>query len=84
MTKAARNFADCVNRVHDQNISFTLLKNGVPFALLVPETRKKPCTGREIARALDAVKLSANDARAWSRDLRMARRRLKDQADKWE
>ena len=36
VTEAARNFADCVNRAHYQNQSFVLLKNGVPFARLVP------------------------------------------------
>jgi hypothetical protein len=32
VTEAARNFADCVNRVHYQNVTFVLLKNGEPFA----------------------------------------------------
>ena len=40
VTEAARNFADCVNRVHYQNQSFVLLKNGKPVAKLVPETDK--------------------------------------------
>lgn len=45
VTEAARNFADCVNRVHYQNVSFVLLKNGVPFARLVPG-EEKVCVGR--------------------------------------
>lgn len=36
VTEAARHFADCVNRAHYQNQTFVLLKNGVPFARLVP------------------------------------------------
>ena len=28
VTEAARNFADCVNRAHYQNVTFVLLKNG--------------------------------------------------------
>jgi antitoxin (DNA-binding transcriptional repressor) of toxin-antitoxin stability system len=40
VTEAARNFADCVNRSHYQNVTFVLLKNGVPFARLVPNHEK--------------------------------------------
>jgi antitoxin (DNA-binding transcriptional repressor) of toxin-antitoxin stability system len=36
VTEAARNFADCLNRTHYQNKTFVLLKNGVPFARLLP------------------------------------------------
>ncbi len=28
ITEAARNFADCLNRVHYQNVTFVLIKNG--------------------------------------------------------
>ena len=45
VTQAARNFADCVDRVHYQNVSYVLLKNGIPVARLVPES-KKGCAGR--------------------------------------
>jgi len=31
VTEAARNFADCVNRAHYQNITFLLVKNGSPW-----------------------------------------------------
>ena len=51
VTEAARNFADCVNRAHYQDTSFVLLKNGKPFARLVPGS-EKVCTGRELAEAL--------------------------------
>ena len=36
VTEAARRFADCVNRVRYQGISFVLHKNGVPVARIVP------------------------------------------------
>jgi hypothetical protein len=32
VTKAARRFADCVNRAHHQNVTFVLLKKGSPVA----------------------------------------------------
>jgi prevent-host-death family protein len=82
VTEAARNFADCVNRVRYQNVSFVLLKNGTPVARLVPE-QKRSCTGRELAAALRKVDLSESEARAWHRDLMAARKALKPPKDKW-
>ena len=42
VTEAARNFADCVNRVRYQNVSFVLLKNGTPVARLVLRKAVRP------------------------------------------
>jgi prevent-host-death family protein len=82
VTDAARNFADVVNRVRYQNMTFVLLKNGTPVARLVPEG-KKGCTGPELAEALRKVDLSESEARAWHRDLVAARKALKPPRDKW-
>lgn len=73
VTEAARNFADCVNRVHYQNMTFVLLKNGEPFARLVPGN-DKVCLGRNLAKALARTELPESEARAWRRDLRTARK----------
>lgn len=83
VTEAARNFADCVNRVHYQEASFVLLKNGKPFARLVP-ARAKRCTGGDLAAALAKAELSPEEACAWYRDLRTARRTLKTPSDRWQ
>jgi antitoxin (DNA-binding transcriptional repressor) of toxin-antitoxin stability system len=82
VTEAARNFADCVNRAHYQNVTFVLLKGGTPVARLVPDN-EKVCTGSDLASALLAAKLSPEEARAWNRDLRGARHHLKPLSDKW-
>jgi len=82
VTEAARNFADCVNRAHYQGVTFVLLKNGSPVARLVPDG-EKVCSGRDLAEALAAVELSEKEARAWHRDLQVARERLKSPANKW-
>jgi len=71
-----------VNRVHYQNMTFVLLKNGTPVARLVPE-RKKAGSVRKLAAALRAFDLSPEEAKAWNRDLRAARRVLKPPVDKW-
>jgi len=82
VTEAARNFADCVNRAHYQNVTFVLLKNGRPVARLVPDG-EKVCTAADLAKALSKVDLTPQEARAWHRDLRKARKALKAQPNKW-
>ncbi|HTV48451.1 MAG TPA: hypothetical protein VMG59_08400 [Phycisphaerae bacterium] len=82
VTQAARNFADCINRVHYQNATFVLLKNGAPFARLSPSHQKK-CRGRDLAAILLGTHLSSAEATAWRHDLKAARKKLKRQADKW-
>jgi len=82
VTEAARNFAECVNRAHYQNITFVLLKNGAPVARLVPDD-EKVCVGRELAKALAKIELPEDEARAWHRDLQSARKALKAPSNKW-
>jgi len=82
VTEAARNFADCVNRAHYQNVTFVLLKNGVPVARLVPDD-EKVCVGRTLAEALAKTELPQDEARAWHRDLQAARKTLKTPRNRW-
>jgi antitoxin (DNA-binding transcriptional repressor) of toxin-antitoxin stability system len=82
VTEAARNFADCVNRAHYQNVTFVLLKNGTPFARLVPDNARV-CSGRDLAEVLVNTELPETTARAWRRDLQTARQSLKPPTDKW-
>ena len=83
VTEAARNFADCVNRAHYQNVTFILLKSGSPVARLVPDN-EKTCLGRDLAEALAATELTEEEARAWDRDLKAARKNLQSPVDKWQ
>lgn len=83
VTEAARNFADCVNRAHYQNVTFVLLKNGAPVARLVPDA-EKICTGRDLAAALAKIGLPKEEAKAWRRDLIAARKMLKAPVDRWQ
>ena len=82
VTEASRNFAECVNRARYQNTSFLLLKNGKPVARLVPEN-EKVCTGQDLVEALEQTSLSAEEARAWHKDLTAARKKLNQPDDKW-
>jgi len=82
VTEAARNFADCVNRAHYQDVTFVLLRNGSPVARLEP-AREKVCLGRELAAALAEVELPEDEARAWRRDSLTGRKTLKAPANRW-
>ena len=82
VTEAARNFADCVNRAHYQSVTFVLLKNGSPFARLVPDD-EKVCTGSELADALSKAELPEDEAKTWHRDLQSAHKALKAPTDRW-
>jgi hypothetical protein len=79
---AARNFADCVNRAHYQNVTFVLLKSGSPVAGLVP-ANDGVCTGRDLSGAVAKTELPEDEAAAWHRDVQTARKILKAPADKW-
>jgi antitoxin (DNA-binding transcriptional repressor) of toxin-antitoxin stability system len=87
VTEAARNFADCVNRAHYQNVTFVLLKNGSPVARLVPDRvvpdEEKMCVGRELADALAKADLPTGEARSWRRDLQTSRKTLKAPTVRW-
>lgn len=85
VTEAARNFADCVNRVRYQGMTFVLLKNGAPVARLVPvEQPEKISSNQKLIAALRKHKLTQKEADAWLHDLRAARRILKPPVDKWK
>jgi antitoxin (DNA-binding transcriptional repressor) of toxin-antitoxin stability system len=82
VTEAARNFADCVNRAHYQDVTFVLLKNGAPVAQLAP-TVDKVCTGRDLAALLARINLPDSESKVWRRDLAASRKALKNAEDKW-
>jgi antitoxin (DNA-binding transcriptional repressor) of toxin-antitoxin stability system len=82
VTEAARNFADCVNRAHYQNVTFVLLKNGEPFARLMPDS-ERVCVGHDLVEALAKVDLPESEAKAWRRDLQAARKVLEAPRNKW-
>lgn len=83
VTDAARNFADCVNRAHYQNVTFVLLRNGSPVARLVPDS-EKVCTGRTLAEVVGKARLTDREFKAWRRDLHTAHKALQAPADKWQ
>jgi antitoxin (DNA-binding transcriptional repressor) of toxin-antitoxin stability system len=82
VTEAARNFAECVNRAHYQDVTFVLLKNGAPVAQLAPNV-DKVCTGLELAALLAKTNLTDSESKAWRRDLIASRAVLKHAEDRW-
>jgi antitoxin (DNA-binding transcriptional repressor) of toxin-antitoxin stability system len=82
VTEAARNLAECINRVRYQDTTFVLLKNGTAVARLVP-CHEIVCTGGDLLEALAETSLSVEEAKAWRQDIDDARRTLKTPVDKW-
>lgn len=83
VTDAARNFADCVNRVHYQGASFVLLKNGKAMAKLVP-VEKRAIKGRELAEVIRKTQLTSEEAKSWKDDIKTGHKHLIPPSDKWE
>jgi len=82
VTEASRNFADCVNRAHYQNVTFVLLKNGEPVARLVPDN-ERVCVGRDLAEALAKNDLPRTKPERGIVIWKLARKSLKAPADRW-
>ncbi len=73
MTRRAAHPLIWVIRSHFSCLPFVLLrllKNGVPFARLVPEG-ERVCRGNQLAAALTEVALGSAEGRAWSREERV-------------
>ncbi len=82
VAEAARDFAECVNRAHHRNQTFVLVKDGVPYARLVP-VGAPVCHGRDLAEVLASVELPDEEAHAWNQDLQSGRKKLDAPSDKW-
>lgn len=72
VTEAARDLSSYIDRCHDRQMTLVLLKDGVPVARLVP-VFEHVCTGKMLAEAVAAFKLSENESRIWQDDLKAAR-----------
>ena len=83
VTEAARNFSECVNQARYQNVTFVLLKNGLPVARLTAENPNKICTGRDLAEMLAELDLPEDEAKEWHRDLLAGRKALKAPFNQW-
>jgi uncharacterized membrane protein len=49
----------------------------------IKRKKEKNCTGPDLAKALAKTSLSVEEAKAWRRDLKSARKMLKAPVDKW-
>ena len=82
VTEAAKNFADCLKRVYHQHESYELVKNGVPYAHLVP-ANGAGCNTHELADDVDDAELSPDDRRALAAAVRKGRKLLKPLKNPW-
>ncbi len=82
VTKAAKSFSDCVNRVYSRRESFAIAKLGVPYALLVPAP-VQACNSHDLADDLAKASLSIEDRRAIGAVVRQGRASLKPLKIPW-
>lgn len=80
--KAAKTFAHCIKRVYDHHESYELVKNGVPYAHLVPANGGN-CNSHELADDIDQVALSRSDRRKLGSAVRKGRKLLKPLKTPW-
>ena len=82
ITEAAKNLAECVERVYHERESFELVRKGVPRARLVP-TGEAGCNTHEFADDLAGTQHTVKDRRALGSAIRKARQQLKPLKNPW-
>jgi antitoxin (DNA-binding transcriptional repressor) of toxin-antitoxin stability system len=83
VTEAAKNLPACLKRVYYKHESYELIKNGVPYARLVPPNGAS-CNTHELADDVDEVKFSAEDRRTLASAIRKGRKTLKSLKNPWD
>ena len=82
VTAAAKNLADCLQRVYRQHESFELVKDGIPYAHLLP-VNGAGCSTHELADDLTDAELSFADRRALASAVRDGRKQLRPLKNPW-
>jgi len=83
VTKAAKNLPDCLERVYYHHESYELVKNGVPYAHLVPANRVN-CNTHELANDVDEAESSGPDRRTLASAVRKGRKILRPLKNPWD
>ena len=82
VTEAAKNLSHCLKRVYFEHESYELVKNGVPYARLVPANGAS-CNSHELADDLEKAELSAEDRCALGSAVRKGRKIFKPLRNPW-
>ncbi len=82
VTKAAKSFSECVDRVYSRKETFAIVKLGIPYALLVPASPIR-CDSHELADDLAGAALPAEDRREMAAAVRLGRKALKAPKNPW-
>ena len=81
-SEARKNLPTCLDRVYRRHESFKVVKNGIPYAHLVP-VNGAGCTTHEFADDLAEAELTAADRRALASAIRRGRKQLKPLKNPW-
>lgn len=82
VTEASKGLSECVDRVYSRKESFTIVKLGVPYALLGPVSRVG-CNSHELADDLAKANLPAANRHELAAALRNGRKALKPLRNPW-
>lgn len=80
--EAAENFTKFLGRVHAHQESFTIVKEGVPCAYLLP-ARLSKCDSHEFAEDVARAELTAEDRHTLASAVRKGRKVLKPLKNPW-
>lgn len=83
VTEASRTFSRCVERVYARNEAYTIVKLGIPRALLVPAPGVW-CSSHELAMDLAKLQLTDRDRRQFGDAVRRGRGSLKPLRALWD
>src|SRR5881296_4398501 len=82
VSEATKKLPTCLDRVYRRHESFKVVKNGIPYAHLVP-ANGTGCTTHEFADDLAEAELTAADRRVLASAIRRGRKQLKPLKNPW-
>jgi len=82
VSEVTKKLSTCLDRVYRRHESFKVVKNGIPYAHLVP-ANGTGCTTHEFADDLAEAELTAADRRALASAIRRGRKQLKPLKNPW-
>jgi antitoxin (DNA-binding transcriptional repressor) of toxin-antitoxin stability system len=82
VSDAAKKLGSCLDRVYHGHESFELMKNGIPYARLVP-VNGTACNSHQFAEDLAEADLSAGERKALATVIREGRKHLKALRNPW-
>ena len=82
VSAAAKRLGSCLDRVYHDHESFELMKNGIPYARLVP-VNGTACNSHQFAEDVAEADLSAGERKSLAAAVRKGRKHLQALRNPW-